>query len=139
MAAELASGDLVEAVGSVEPTADGRAVVVVGDPADVVVAGQATDRSLRSVPGVPADSTSAEASTAEGATAPPDAEQPPSHEGAAPIAPLMGAAGAGLLLTGILAVVAGWRRRLARHAASMEATRRLTELLSAAPSPSVDS
>jgi hypothetical protein len=67
-----------------------------------------------------------------------DRDQATTSGDTTPIAPLMSAAGAGLLLTGMLAVGAGWRRRLARRRASGEATKRLVELLTAGQEPPVN-
>ncbi len=133
VAAMLLPGDLIEATGIVERDAANGPVVVVDDVADLVLAGQASHRR---------DAASARTSASAGGTAggPSDASPSPAAgaagvpEDAVPAAPLMGAAGAGILLAGIVglgAAGARWRRRLARHRASREATGRLVELLSA--------
>ena len=66
---------------------------------------------------------------------------PATADGAAPVTPLMGAAGAGGLVAAILAAAAAggrWRRRRADRQESQQATERLVELLSpTAESPSL--
>jgi hypothetical protein len=130
----LMPGDLIEATGTVEVVGDDRVVVVVDDPADIVVGGQVADTR----PGQdPAASTGSGVPGDEG----PQADPGPggaSDQGAAPLTPLMGAAGAGVLLAATLAtgaVGARWRRRRDQREASKEATERLVELLSTASEP----
>jgi hypothetical protein len=133
----LAPGALVDVIGSVEPRGDGRVVVVVDDPANVFVAGQVADGEAGQAAEVAADGSGPAAPVPTSGTDAMDRDRAATSEDTTPIAPLMSAAGAGLLLTGMLAVGAGWRRRLARRRASREATKRLVELLSAGQEPPV--
>ena len=143
MAMALTPGDLVEVRGTVAAVEDGQAVVVVDDSADVVVAGQVADAQSGqgSDPSGGSGVAGAGAQADAGPTGDPGSEDAADH-GVAPVAPQMGAAGAGVFLAAILAtgaVGARWRRRRAEREASKEATERLVELLSTASEPPVGS
>ncbi len=128
--ASLRAGDLVEATGTVESNSSGW-VVVVDDAADVVTAGQVVDPQGSGASAPPGDRPDPTAGDAAASTAG-EAGEDATADGAAPVTPLMGAAGAGGLVAAIVATAAAggrWRRRRADEHESHHATERLVELL----------
>ena len=120
----LRPDDLIEARGTVEVDGAGW-VIVVDDPADLVVAGQAV--ALDPSPAVDATAVG----SGDLAGSPADGPQPD-----AAVTPLMGAAGAGAIVAMVVAAAAAgarWRRWQRDRVASRDATERLVELLTETP------
>ncbi len=120
----LRPDDLIEARGTVEVDGAGW-VIVVDDPADLVVAGQAVALD----PSPAADATAVGSGDLAGSPA--DGPQPD-----AAVTPLMGAAGAGAIVAMVVAAAAAgarWRRWQRDRLASRDATERLVELLTETP------